>query len=218
MDRGNPPTTQNPGPGTAAGNDETKTVPSSGDTTTLYAAEQYSACTAGGGNPALATAVGLNYNWTNMTNLINGMGHNGSTNQAIGLQLGWMSLAGGGPFTVPAVDPNYTYQKYIILLTDGLNTQDRWYGNGSNQATQVDTRQQALCDNIKRDGIIIYAIQADTSGDGKSSVLQYCAGTQPGVGDPNGTNGYYIWLTNPNDIVTVFSNIGQQISKLHIAR
>ena len=32
------------------------------------------------------------------------------------------------------MDPNYQYQKVIILLSDGLNTQDRWYGNGSTPA------------------------------------------------------------------------------------
>jgi hypothetical protein len=43
--------------------------------------------------------------------------------------MGWMSLTGGGLFTAPAMDPNYTYSQVIILLTDGLNTQDRWYTN-----------------------------------------------------------------------------------------
>ena len=42
-----------------------------------------------------------------------------------------------GPFTAPAMDPNYTYQQIIILLTDGLNTQDRWYSNQSRKSTRV---------------------------------------------------------------------------------
>jgi hypothetical protein len=48
-----------------------------------------------------------------------------------------MSLAGGGPFTVPAMDSKYIYQQVIILLTDGLNTQDRWYTSQSS----IDARQ-----------------------------------------------------------------------------
>ena len=51
---------------------------------------------------------------------------NGNTNQAIGLQAGWQSLT-AAPFTVPAMDPNYKYTQAIILLSDGLNTEDRWY-------------------------------------------------------------------------------------------
>jgi hypothetical protein len=49
------------------------------------------------------------------------------------------------PFTVAAMDPNYQYQKIIIWLTDGLNTQDRWDGNGSTQSPQLDARQQMRC-------------------------------------------------------------------------
>ena len=74
--------------------------------------------------------MGLNYNWTAMNSLVNNMSPNGNTNQAIGLQLGWLSLVGGGPFTGRPMDPNYTYTQVIILLTDGLNTQDRWYSDG----------------------------------------------------------------------------------------
>ena len=71
--------------------------------------------------------MGLSYDWAAMNALVNNMSPDGNTNQAIGLQLGWLSLVGGGPFTVPAKDPNYNYTQVIILLTDGLNTQDRWY-------------------------------------------------------------------------------------------
>jgi hypothetical protein len=55
-----------------------------------------------------------------------------------------MSLVGGGPFTVPPMDPDFKYQQVIILMTDGLNTQNRWYNN----ATDIDTRQQIACDNV----------------------------------------------------------------------
>lgn len=48
-----------------------------------------------------------------------------------------MSSVGGGPLTVPALDPNFTYTHVIILLTDGLNTQDRWYSNQNS----IDARQ-----------------------------------------------------------------------------
>ena len=50
-----------------------------------------------------------------------------------------MSLTGGGPFTAPAMDPTYQYTQVIILLTDGLNTQDRWYSTQSS----IDARQTA---------------------------------------------------------------------------
>ena len=126
----------------ASGNYDTNVVaPTTSNTATLYAAEQYDSCP--------QAAMGLNYDWTSMKSLVNNMSPGGNTNQAIGLQIGWMSLTGGGPFTAPAEDANYTYSHVIILLTDGLNTQDRWYSNQS----QIDARQSLTCTNAKAAGI-----------------------------------------------------------------
>ena len=73
----------------------------------------------------------------------------GMTNQGIGLAWAWMTLGQGAPFNAPAKDPNYTYKDAIILLSDGLNTQNRY----SNSASQIDARQKILCDNAKAAGI-----------------------------------------------------------------
>src|SRR5262249_39698216 len=102
---------------------------------TLYPAEQYSACP--------QPASGLSYDWDAMQKLVDAMTPTGSTNQAIGLAHAWLSLAGGGPFTVPKEDSGYTYTQIIILLTDGLNTQDRWYSDQKS----IDARQKMTCDN-----------------------------------------------------------------------
>lgn len=58
----------------------------------------------------------------------------------MGLVRGWPSLVGGGPFTVPSRDTASKYQKIIIRLSDGLNTQDRWSGNGRDTSSDVDNR------------------------------------------------------------------------------
>ena len=78
--------------------------------------------------------------------------------------MGWQSLT-AAPFTIPAEDPNYKYQQVIILLSDGLNTQDRWYTT----ASSIDARQQKTCDNIKAAGITIYTVQVNTGGDPTST-------------------------------------------------
>jgi Flp pilus assembly protein TadG len=198
-DRGN-----SSGP-SSANYDQNVTAPNIAKTDSLFSAEQYSYCT-------LAMA-GLSYDWVTMTSLVNQMTPNGSTNQPIGLVWGWQSLAGGGPFTVPAEDPNYTYQKAIILLSDGLNTQDRWYGNGSNPSTQVDSRMvnasgNGTCANIKAAGITIYAIQVNTGGDPTSTLLQNCASDQS----------KFFLLTSANQIVATFNSIGTNLTKLRIAQ
>jgi hypothetical protein len=126
----------------------------------------------------------------------------GNTNQAIGLQMGWQSLT-ASPFTIPAEDSHYQYQQVIILLSDGLNTEDRWYTN----ASSIDTRQQKTCDNIKAAGIKIYSVQVNTGNDPTSTLLQNCA---------SDTSKFFL-LTSSTQIVTTFNQIGTALSNLRIA-
>jgi Flp pilus assembly protein TadG len=177
--------------------DTNVTLPTTSITATLFPAEQYDYCTP-------AAVMQLNYNWSSMTTLVNNMTPNGNTNQAIGLALGWMSLTGGGPFAVPAMDPTYQYQQVIILLTDGLNTQDRWYTSQNS----IDARQQLTCANIKAGNITLYTIQVNTGGDPTSTLLQSCAST---------TDKFFL-LTSASQIVTTFNQIGTALSNLRVAK
>ncbi len=204
MDRGNSATPD------AIGNYDTNaTAPSTTINSTLYPAEQYSTCP--------QAVMGLSYNWPGMTSLVNAMSPNGSTNQAIGLQLGWMSLAGGGPFTVPAMQSGYNYSQVIILLTDGLNTQDRWYGDGSSLGTtddaKIDAREKLTCANFKAASSgtvtnIIYTIQVNTGGDPTSTLLQNCASTSD----------KFFLLTSASEIINVFTQIGTNLTQLRVAK
>lgn len=162
-----------------------------------FPAEQYFACP--------QAVLPLTNTWNDMTTLVNNMSPNGNTNQAIGLAHGWMSLVGGGPYpTPPAKDPNYTYNQVIILLTDGLNTQDRWY---TDQAS-IDARQALTCSNIKAAGITLYTIQVNTDSDPTSTLLQNCASTAD----------KFFLVTSSSQIGTIFNQIGTNLSKLRIAR
>jgi len=172
--------------------DTTNDAPVAGST--LYPAEQYNSCP--------AQLMALSYDWNALTNEINAMQPNGNTNQAIGLQMGWQSLT-AAPFTVPAMDPNYKYQQVIILLTDGLNTQDRWYTSQSS----VDARQQKTCDNIKNAGITLYTVQVNTGNDPTSTLLQSCA---------TDASKFFL-LTSSTEIVTTFNQIGTALSNLRLS-
>jgi Flp pilus assembly protein TadG len=183
--------------------DTTNATPTSGGT--LFPAEQYDACP--------TAIVPLTYNWTTLSNTIDAMTPNGGTNQAIGAAWGWQSLSQVAPLNAPSEDPNYKYQHIVIILSDGLNTQDRWYGNGSTWSSQVDARQQIACDNMKNAGITIYTVQVDTDNEAASTVLKYCAGSVATVGD---TSKFFL-LTKPTQIVTTFGEIGTRIKQLRIA-
>ncbi len=178
-------------------------------TATKWVADQYSSCTS-------VSVMPLSYDWTSIKNMIGSMTANGSTNQTLGLQWGWLSLMQQDPLNAPAESTNNVYQHVIILFTDGLNTGDRWYGDGGSTSTDVDTRMRTLCDNIKavidpktsKSMYTIFTVQIDTDGAGQSAVLPYCASS---------SSDFYM-LTQPSQIATAFSAIGTSISKLRVAR
>lgn len=189
--------------------DTTSTAPNTAVSGTLFPAEQYNAC------PQQITP--LTYDWTTLKSNIDAMQPNGGTNQSIGVAWGWLSLLQQSPLNAPAEDPNFKYNKVIILLSDGDNTQDRWpsYGNGNTQYTCqpgnvpcIDARQKLLCDNAKASGIQIYTIQVNTDGGATSSVMSYCASG----------SGNYFSTTSSSGINAAFSSIGSSLSKLRIAK
>ncbi|MGN6573322.1 MAG: pilus assembly protein TadG-related protein [Pseudolabrys sp.] len=189
--------------------DQTVTAPNpadanlpNGQASTLFPAEQYGQCP--------VAMMGLSYDWTSMNSLVDSMQPNGNTNQPIGLVWGWQSLTGGGPLTAPVMDTTYTYQQIIILLSDGLNTADRWY----TAQTPVDNRMvqtgsgTGTCANIKAAGITIYTIQVNTGGDPTSTLLQSCA---------SDSNKFWM-LTSASAINTTFNAIGTNLTQLRVAK
>jgi Flp pilus assembly protein TadG len=185
--------------------DRLTTTPSPSIVASQFPAEQYNACP--------KPMMGLSYDWSAMNTLVDSMAPNGGTNQPIGLVWGWQTLVGGGPFTAPAFDANYKYQQIIILLSDGLNTQDRWYGNGSSVSTSVDYRMydtngNGTCANVKAAGITIYTIQVNTGSDPTSTLLRNCATDAS----------HFFMLTSADQIVTTFNTIGTNLTKLRVAQ
>ena len=149
--------------------------------------------------------IPLGYNWSAMTTLINNLDPAGYTNQGIGIAHGWMSLVGGGPYPAPpAKDPNYQYSEVIILMSDGLNTQNRWYNN----VNQIDGREAMTCTNAKATGITIYAIQVNTGGDPLQTVMQNCASSKD----------KFFMLTSASALITTFQQIGTNLSNLRVAK
>lgn len=184
--------------------DTKNTIPTSANAPTMVVPEEYGSYCKSGNNPYVGKIVPLTYDWTGLKTAIGNLQPTGNTNQGIGLAWGWLTLGSNAPFNAPAKDASYTYKEAIVLLSDGLNTQNRWYTN----ASSIDARQKILCDNAKAANITIYTVQVNTGGDPTSSVLQYCA---------SGTDKFFL-VTDPNQTLTVFNSIGQSLSKLRVAK
>jgi hypothetical protein len=176
--------------------DTTSTAPSPSVPGTLFPAEQYNVCP--------VAVQPMTYDWSALSLLINSMTPAGTTNQAIGLAWGWLSITAGSVLNPPAKSSSYTYGDHILLLTDGLNTEDRWY----NDQNSIDARQKIMCDNVKAAGITLWTIQVNTGGDATSTLLQNCAS------DPS----KLFLLTSASQIITTFDNISFKITQLHLAK
>ena len=183
--------------------DRKVTGPSTSIRASLWPAEQYGSCP--------AQMKGLSYDWDGMNTLVDNLQADGNTNQPIGLVWAWQSLVGGGPLTAPAKDPNYIYNEVIVLMSDGLNTQNRWSRTQSNIDRRMYDGANAgigTCDNIKKAGITIYTVHVNTDGDPKSTLLENCA---------TDTNKFWM-ITAADQLGAVFKTIGTNISKLRVAQ
>lgn len=156
------------------------------------------------------TVKPLSYDWASLTTKINNMSPNSSTNQALGVVHGWQTLTNSAPYSPGSLPANTS--RYIILLSDGLNTQDRWWGNGSTEGTTedgyIDEREKKTCDAAKADGIIIYTIFLNVGGGGSSAPLSYCA---------TDASKYFV-LTTTSAVVTTFNQIAQQITNVRVSK
>ncbi len=188
--------------------DRLVSAPSGSIAASKYPAEQNSYCSPQG--------VGLNNSWSSMNTLVNNLYPLGATNQPIGLVWGWQTLVGGGPFTAPAKDPQFTYADVIVLMSDGLNTLNRWNGNGSDTNSDVDKRMHesetvGTCANIKATKVKIYAVHVNTDGDPQSTLLRNCASQSEDGGKE------FQMVTSASGIDTAFSSIATKLTKLRIA-
>ncbi len=180
--------------------DADNTIPTTANSSTLMVAENSPSC-------VQAPLLALGYNWTSLSSEVDTMVAAGSTNQTVGLVWGWQTQSQNVPFSATALPANT--QRIMILLSDGLNTQDRWYGDGSNQSSQVDTRMALACTNAKTYGFTVYTVFVDLNGtQGNSTVLQNCASDST----------KYFDLTSADQIVSTFNQIGEQITNLRVSQ
>ena len=173
--------------------DALNTAPVATNVSTLFVPEQYGDCP--------VAMMPLSYDWTALKNKIDAMDPKGNTNVTIGMSLAWQSLTSGVPFSPPAEESGYKYQKVVILLTDGDNTQNRW----SSTQADIDARTKKACDNAKAAGITIYTVLVMQ---GSQSLLQACATDAS----------KYFFLQSASELVTAFNQIGTDLSNFRVSK
>jgi Flp pilus assembly protein TadG len=149
---------------------------------------------------SLAKTLPLTDNWDALNAMVDGMTPSGMTNVTIGMAWGWHALTQKEPFTqAQPVKPDV--DKVMILLTDGLNTQNRF----TSVPSQIDARTAAVCDNIKKANIKLYTVRVI---EGNLEVLQSCA---------TAANMFYD-VQAASELKGVFASIAASLSGARLAK
>jgi Flp pilus assembly protein TadG len=148
---------------------------------------------------SLAPIVPLTSNWEMLKTAINGMTPVGNTNVTIGAIWGMATLTPGVPFTQarPFVTPRLN--KYMILLTDGDNTENRFKDSGS----EIDERTKLACTTAKTAGIKVYTVRVIN---GDRTLLQNCASEAS----------MYYEVNSASQLTPVFQQIAREISQVRL--
>lgn len=153
---------------------------------------------------SVAEATPLTDNWSKLHASIDTMVAGGMTNITLGAQWGFEMLTGASPFSEAAADP--TIERFMVLLTDGYNTQDRWGWD----VARMDANTKAMCDTIterglakKKHDIKLYTVLVI---DGNESLLKSCAS------DPS----MYLKASNASDLQAIFKKIADEISNIRL--
>jgi Flp pilus assembly protein TadG len=155
----------------------------------------------------LATTMFLSTDWTALHNKVTAMQPVGYTNVTMGAVWGWHALDPNMPFSGAAAYNTPDLQKFLILLTDGDNTQSRYesFPPSATEVVTMDARTLLACTNAKAAGIKIYSIRVI---EGNSTLLQACA-SAPSM---------YFDVQDAGQLIGVFGAIGAQIANLHLSK
>jgi len=149
----------------------------------------------------LAPILPLTSDWTALNAAINGMTPVGNTNVTIGANWGMATLTPGAPFTGAKPFATPRLSKYMILLTDGENTQNRF----TTSASAIDDRTRLACQSAKDAGIRIYTVRVIN---GDRTLLQNCA-----------TNAsMYYEVSSAAQLTPVFQQIAREISQVRLTQ
>ncbi len=126
----------------------------------------------------------------------------GNTNITIGIQWGMEVLSPTAPFSTGAAFTDSTVSKYMIILTDGLNTQNRW----TTKSTDIDLRTALACKEAKEKlHITLFTVRLEQ---GNSDMLSTCASK----------TGYYYNLSNASQISGALGGIMKSIKKIRLTQ
>jgi Mg-chelatase subunit ChlD len=149
----------------------------------------------------LQPIMGLTTDIASARSHVQKMNPSGNTNLTIGIQWGMEVLSPSLPFNSGVAFNDSTVNKYMIIVTDGQNTQNRW----TTTTSQIDARTLLACQAAKDKGITVFTVRVM---EGNSSLLQDCATRTD----------YYYNLTTANQLNGALGDIMTSIRKVRLTQ
>ncbi len=97
------------------------------------------------------------------------------THVALGVEFGYHVLSPNAPFSEGVSYANKKTQKYMIVLTDGAQTEPAFGPGGTRDVAQGDSNLEMLCSNAKASGITMMTVAFDLDDSSQRARLQGCA-------------------------------------------
>ena len=126
----------------------------------------------------------------------------GNTNIPLGAEFGWNLLDPALPYNEGAPYGNKKNHKYLILLTDGVQTSKQWGPGGTHSTQNGDDNLLKLCSGITAAGITIFMVAYDVTDPAVTALLKQCGGDH-----------YYQPDVSETAVSEVFTAITQEINK-----
>jgi Flp pilus assembly protein TadG len=97
------------------------------------------------------------------------------THIAVGVEFGYQMLSPNAPFTAGAAYNDKETKKFMVVLTDGMQTEPAFGAGGKRDVASGEANLEKLCESAKANGITIITMAFDLDDTSTRKRLQNCA-------------------------------------------
>jgi Flp pilus assembly protein TadG len=165
--------------------------------------------------------VPLTTDQTTLQNAINGLYAGGLTYIPAGLMWGWRTLSDTAPYTEgegPTNAAARNIKKYVVLMTDGLNTMERNAGTpylvyngdgyGNFNTTASDNLMLEICEKIKNSNMFVFTVGFKLQQASMKSKMEQCASSPENYYD----------ASSDAQLSEAYKAIARHISAVHLSK
>ncbi len=152
--------------------------------------------------------VPLTNDYSRVTAQLASMKPSGWTHLALGMEFGYQLISHGAPYTEAVEFGDKETEKFVVMLTDGSQTEKAKGPGGVNTVAQGEKNLETLCENVKGNGVTVITVAFDLTdkdpklADATKARLRDCS--------TGGSN--YFDANDSTDVGKAFDSVRQQVT------